>query len=85
MRSVHTTTVNVAVNDHQDRANVVTALRCCTRRLCLFLREALEAIALLPAKPIAQPGFGVMYVASSGSPSWGGHRWSGGSGSPSRS
>jgi len=37
------------------------------------------------AKRIAQPGFEAMYWASAGSPSWGGHRMSGGSGHRSRS
>lgn len=80
MRIVNQTIVNVVVNDHQDRTNVVKTLRGNLLRLRLCLREACAAIA----KRYCQPGFGAMW-ASTGSPSWGGHRLSGGPGTPSRS
>ena len=83
MRYVYQTTVNVVVTDRSDRTNVVKALRGTLQRLRLFLREACSARSL--AKRIAQPGFEAMNLASAGSPSWGGHRRSGGSGHPSRS
>ena len=83
MRTVNQTTVNVVVNDRIDRTNVVLTCRDLPQRLRLSLREAGLAKAL--AKRIAQPGFEAMYWASAGSPSWGGHRMSGGSGHRSRS
>ena len=83
MRHVHQTTVNVVVNDRLDRTNVVETCRHLSQRLRLSLREASWAKAL--AKRIAQPGFGAMYLASAGSPSWGGHRVTGGPGTASRS
>jgi hypothetical protein len=83
MRHVNQTTVNVVVNDRLDRTNVVETRRDNSQRLRLCLREACSAKAL--AKRIAQPGFEAMYVASAGSPSWGGHRTSGGPGHLSRS
>jgi hypothetical protein len=80
MRSVYTTTVNV-VNDRFDRTNVVRTLGVALQRLRFCLREACCALAL---KRIAQPGFGAMALVPAGSPSWGGHRPSGGPGHPSR-
>ena len=85
MRTVNSTNVNVIVNDRQDRTNVVKTLRSNLQRLRLCLREACTAIALAPAKRMAQAGFEAKYWASTGSPSWGGHRLSGGPGHPSRS
>jgi hypothetical protein len=64
---------------------VVKTLRGNLLRLRLCLREACAAHALAIAKRCAQPGFEAMYWASAGSPSWGGHRLSGGPGTPSRS
>lgn len=83
MRHVNLTNVNVVVTDRLDRTNVVNT--CCnvSQRLRLCLREVRCVKA--SAKRIAQPGFGAMYLASAGSPSWGGHRVSGGPGHPSRS
>ncbi len=83
MRHVNQTTINVVVNDRSDRTNVVKTLRGNLQRLRFCLREACSAIAL--AKRMAQPGFEAMYVVSARSPSWGGHRLSGGPGHPSRS
>jgi hypothetical protein len=82
MRHVNLTNVNVVVNDRQDRTSVVNT--CCnvSRRLRLCLREVRCA---KPSKRIAQRGLGAMYVAPAGSPSWGGHRVTGGLGHPSRS
>ena len=85
MRTVNQTTVNVVVNDRQDRTNVVKTLRNGLRRLRICLREACAASALAIAKRLPQPGFEAMHLASAGSPSWGGHRLSGGPGYPSRS
>jgi hypothetical protein len=89
MRSVYTTTVNV-VNDRFDRTNVVRTLSVGLQRLRLCLRLCLReasgcALALAKAKRIAQSGLGAMSLVPAGSPSWGGHRPSGGPGHPSRS
>ena len=82
MRHVNLTNVNVVVIDRQDRTNVVNT--CCnvSQRLRLCLREVRCAKA---SKRIAQRGFGAKYMAPAGSPSWGGHRLTGGLGHPSRS
>ncbi len=83
MRHVNSTTVNVVVNDRQDRTNVVKTLRRQLQRLRFCLREAWAAIA--SAKWMAATGLEAGVPVSAGSPSWGGHRLSGGPGHPSRS
>ncbi len=82
MRNVHQTTVNVVVNDRLDRSSVVQTVRVNLQRLHVCLREACKAIAL--ANRIAT-GFETMTVVSARSPSWGGHRSTGGLGHRSRS
>ena len=83
MRTVNQTTVNVVVNDRIDRTNVVLTCRVLPQRQRLCLREARLAKTL--SKRTAQPGFKASYEALAGSPSWGGHRMSGGPGHRSRS
>lgn len=85
MRHVHLTTVNVVVNDHCDRTNVVMTVRTLLQRVCLWMREACPPMEFARAKSIWQPGFGALALAPVGSPSWGGHRWSGWSGSSAQS
>ena len=88
MRHVNLTNVNVVVFDRQDRTNVVNTCCSVSQRLRLCLREVRCAKA---SKRIAQRGLGAMgavgaaYMAPAGSPSWGGHRVTGGLGHPSRS
>ena len=81
MRQSNQTKVNVVV-DRSDRTNVVGTLFIRLRRLCLCLREACAGVA---NKFAAQPGLPAMYAAAAVSPSWGGHRLSGGSGHATRS
>lgn len=89
MRHVNLTNVNVVVFDRQDRTNVVNTCCSVSQRLRLCLREVRCAKA---SKRIAQRGveatyggLAASYMAPAGSPSWGGHRVTGGPGHPSRS
>jgi hypothetical protein len=75
MRRIHTTSVNVHVNDRLDRTNVVAVLRADLRRLCLFMRAACKWLAMQLGES-EQAKYAVCAV----SPSWGGHRPSGGPG-----
>jgi hypothetical protein len=82
MRRIQTTNVNVHVNDHLDRTNVVVTLYARLRRGCLSLRGACLALA---KQCECWLGSQAMFAAPAGSPSWGGHRPSGGPGRSTRS
>jgi hypothetical protein len=81
MRRINTTIVNVQVNDRTDRVNVVATLLYSLRRLRLFTREAFESLASQqPQMAKCCAHLQALKAGSAASPSWGGHRPSGGPG-----
>lgn len=83
MRRIHTTNVNVLTNDRLDRTNVVAMLRADLRRFCLIMRGACKALAKQYGEHLLRSQ--AVCAASAASPSWGGHRPSGGPGIAPRS
>ncbi|MGE0758085.1 MAG: hypothetical protein AB7O38_13735 [Pirellulaceae bacterium] len=84
MRRIHTTTVNVQVNDRNDRTNVVATLVHSLQRMRLFVREmaccACKSLGEFLLTSESSLRWQAKYAACPVSPSWGGLRPSGGPG-----
>ena len=85
MRRINTTIVNVQINDRKDRVNVVATLRQSLRRLRLFTREAFKSLASPQMYFCCEHLLALKAGSAAASPSWGGHRPSGGPGIAIRS